>query len=67
MTYLSNRDVNKMSGEEKRKRLQELKRELMELSAQRAMGGSQSNFGDFKATRRSIARLITHIGQESGN
>jgi ribosomal protein L29 len=46
------------------RRLEELREELLQLRAQQALGGSSSNPGEFKQTRRSIARLLTSINSE---
>jgi ribosomal protein L29 len=50
-----------MSGEAREARLIELREELLQLRAQQALGGSASNLGAYKATRRSIARLLTKM------
>ena len=59
MTHLSSRQIREMSGDERLRRLTELRDEMLQLQAQRAMGGATSNYGDYKATQRSIARLLT--------
>ncbi len=64
MTHLRAREIDEMSSEARVKRLVELKEELLQLSAQKALGGSVQNPGEFKQTRRSIARLLTKINQE---
>lgn len=61
MTYISAREIDEMTPEGRKQRLLELREEFLQLRAQRAMGGSQSNFGDYKATRRTIARLLTRM------
>ena len=61
MTHLKSRDIDNMSDEAKEKRLIELREELLQLRAQQALGGSASNQGAYKATRRSIARLLTKM------
>tara|TARA_Y100000994_G_scaffold30908_2_gene21617 strand:- start:7293 stop:7448 length:156 start_codon:yes stop_codon:yes gene_type:complete len=43
-------------------RLTELREELLQLRAEQALGGTPSNMGAFKATRRSIARIMTKMG-----
>ena len=57
MTYVSNREIASMSLEALEDRLTELQEELLQLRAEQALGGTPSNMGAFKATRRSIARL----------
>jgi large subunit ribosomal protein L29 len=64
MTHLRAREIDEMSPEARVKRLTELKEELLQLSAQKALGGSVQNPGEFKQTRRSIARLLTKMNQE---
>jgi len=50
-----------MSQEARESRLLELQEELLQLRAEKALGGTPSNVGAYKATRRSIARLKTHL------
>jgi ribosomal protein L29 len=64
MTHLRAREIDEMSAEARVKRLVELREELLQLSAQKALGGSVQNAGEFKQTRRSIARLLTKMNQE---
>ena len=64
MTYLKARDIDNMSDEVREARLLELREELLQLRAQQALGGSSSNIGDYKATRRSIARLLTKMNEK---
>ena len=49
-----------MSTEVLESRLEELQEELLQLNA-KSMGGTPSSIGAFKATRRSIARIKTHL------
>ena len=53
-----------MSDEARQSRLVELREELLQLRAQQALGGSASNLGAYKATRRSIARLLTKMNEK---
>ena len=64
MSNLSMHDIDQMSMEQMLRRLEELREELLQLRAQQALGGSSSNPGEFKQTRRSIARLLTSINSE---
>lgn len=57
MSHVSNREIASMSLEALEDRLTELQEELLQLRAEQALGGTPSNMGAFKATRRSIARL----------
>jgi|TARA_A100001234_G_C12523472_1_gene341302 ribosomal protein L29 len=61
MSHVSNRDIASMSKEAREARLLELQEELLQLRAEKALGGTPSSIGAYKATRRSIARLKTHM------
>ena len=61
MSFVSNREIASMSKEARESRLLELQEELLQLRAEQALGGTPSNIGANKATRRSIARLKTHL------
>ena len=61
MTYLSNRDIEAMGSDARKGRLVELREEMLQLRAEQSLGGNPSNPGAYKATRRSIARLLTHM------
>ena len=63
MTHVKSRDIDKMSDEALEARLLELREDLLQLRAQQALGGSASNLGAYKATRRSIARLLTKMNE----
>ena len=65
MTHIRSRDIEKMNPEQRQRRLVELKEELLQLRAQQALGGSSSNAGAYKQTRRSIARLLTKMSEET--
>jgi len=57
VSYVSNRDIASMSQEARENRLKELQEEMLQLRAEKALGGTPANMGAYKATRRSIARL----------
>lgn len=61
MTHVSNREIASMSAEALADRLEELQEELLQLRAEQSLGGTPSNMGAFKATRRSIARIKTKM------
>ena len=65
MSHLSSRDIDGMNVEQRQRRLEELREELLQLRAQQALGGSSSDAGAYKATRRSIARLLTKMSEDS--
>ena len=64
MTHLSNREIDNMSEEARKKRLSELKEEMLQLRAEQALGGSASNPGAYKQVKRSIARLKTKMHEQ---
>ena len=61
MSFVSNREISAMSTEAREARLLELQEELLQLRAEKALGGTPSNMGAYKATRRSIARIKSHL------
>jgi len=61
MTHVSNREIEAMSQEARESRLVELREELLQLQAEKALGGTPASVGEYKATSRSIARLLTHM------
>ena len=65
MAHIKSRDIDQMSPEQRERRLAELREELLQLRAQQALGGSSSDAGAYKQTRRSIARLLTKMSEES--
>jgi ribosomal protein L29 len=65
MAHIKSRDLDQMTAEQRERRLLELKEELLQLRAQQALGGSSSNAGAYKQTRRSIARLLTKMAEEN--
>ena len=64
MSYVSSKEIDEMNQEQMDITLVELRDEMMQLRAQQALGGSSSNSGAYKQTRRSIARLLTKMNQE---
>ena len=66
MTHLSPREIREMSNDERERRFKELQEEMLQLRAQRSLGGATSNFGDFKATQRTIARMRTIMKENEG-
>lgn len=64
MSYVSNREITAMSAEARAARLKELQEEMLQLRAENALGGTPANMGAYKATRRSIARLKTHMNAQ---
>jgi len=65
MAHIKSRDIDQMNPEQRERRLAELREELLQLRAQQALGGSSSDAGAYKQTRRSIARLLTKMSEGS--
>ena len=64
MSHISSKEIDEMNLEQREITLGELRDEMLQLRAQQALGGSASNAGAYKQTRRSIARLLTKMNQE---
>ncbi len=60
MALIRKSELKKMSNEELKKKLNELRLELVKLNAQRAVGGSV-NPGKLRETKRTIARILTYL------
>ena len=61
MSHVSNREIASMSQEARESRLLELQEALLQLRAEKALGGTPASVGEYKATSRSIARLLTYL------
>ena len=66
MPKLKTREIRDMSEVEREKRLQELRTELSNQRAILASGGAVENTGNIKTLRKSIARIMTIMREESG-
>ena len=64
MVILKPEEIRRMSPEERIKKLEELRRELIRLRGQAKMGGAVPNAGRIKEVRRAIARILTIIREE---
>jgi len=64
MSHISSKEIDEMNQEQRDITLVELRDEMLQLRSQQALGGSASNAGAYKQTRRSIARLLTKMKQE---
>lgn len=62
---LKAKEIREFTLEERREKLEELKRELMHERGVAAMGGSPASPGKIRQIRMSIAKLLT-IMQEEG-
>jgi|GEM_PF-176604 len=60
---LKSKELRKKTKKEKHELLDKLKEELMHERGQAAMGGAPMSPGQVRSVRRSIARLITIIGE----
>ncbi len=59
-------DVKNMSKEEMKKKMAELKMELMKLKSQVSRGTPPENPGRIRAIKRTIARMLTFMNQKTG-
>ena len=64
MSHISSKEIDEMNQEQREITLGELRDEMLQLRSQQALGGSASNSGAYKQTRRSIARLLTKMKQQ---
>ena len=64
MSHIGSKEIDEMNQEQREITLGELRDEMLQLRSQQALGGSASNSGAYKQTRRSIARLLTKMNQE---
>ena len=61
---IKNREIKSMNSEEKKKRILELRKELMRLRSQVARGTPPENPGKIKSIRRAIAKLLMFMNKE---
>ena len=47
MTHLSSREIDGMNVDQRQRRLEELREEMLQLRAQQALGGSLSDSGSY--------------------
>lgn len=64
MAILRASEIRKMPPDQLRKRLEELKTELMRLMVMKATGGAIENPARIRELKRTIARLITIMKEE---
>lgn len=65
MSLLKTSELRKMTPEEKSKKLEELRTELINERGVGAMGGAPVSPGKIKAIRKNIARLLTIMNEEA--
>lgn len=59
MLILRTKEIRDMSPEERRKRLNQLRTELMRLRTMIKAGGAVENFARIREIRKTIARILT--------
>lgn len=59
MAILHSKDVLKLTPKEREEKIKELKKELIKLKSQIAMGSLPESPGKVKAIKRTIARILT--------
>jgi len=64
MPILRMDDIRDMDTEERQKRLQEFRTELIKIKTMIRAGGSVENPGRVKALRKTIARILTVMNEE---
>ena len=65
MARLKTQEIREMSEAEREKKLQEFRSELSNQRAITASGGAVENTGIIKTLRRTIARILTVMREES--
>jgi large subunit ribosomal protein L29 len=66
MTVIKAKDIREMSPGEMKKKLEELRDELMHERGVAAMGGAPTSPGKIRQLRISIARILTLENQQRG-
>ncbi len=61
---MKTKEIREMSREERMKKLNELRNELMEEYGRASMGGSPPSPGRIRWLRRNVARLLTVMKEE---
>ena len=59
-------DIKNMNKEEMKKKMAELKMELMKLKSQVSRGTPPENPGRIRSIKRTIARMLTFMNQKTG-
>lgn len=65
MPILRTKDIRAMSSEDRRKKLMELRTELLRLKTMVKAGGAIENPGRVRELRKAIARILTIENEES--
>ena len=64
MTVIKVKEIREMSSGDRKKKLEELRDELMHERGVAAMGGAPVSPGKIRALRSSIARILTVMNEE---
>ena len=64
LAILKPEEIRRMTPEERMKKLEELRREVIRLRGQAKMGGAIPNAGRIKEIRRAIARILTIMRED---
>ncbi len=64
MVILKSKDIKSMTKEELEEKLRELKKEIMKERVQISTGTALKSPGQIKATKKTIARILTHLNQK---
>lgn len=59
MAILRSKDILKLTPKEREEKIKELKKELMKLKSQIAMGSLPESPGKVRAIKRTLARILT--------
>ncbi|HLE07336.1 MAG TPA: 50S ribosomal protein L29 [archaeon] len=64
MAIIKTKEIHGMSAEDLTKRLAEFRLEIAKDRGQIAVGGSPANAGKMRATKKTIARILTELTQK---
>lgn len=61
---MKNKDIKSMTPEDIKKKMVEVKKELMKLNSQIASGTTPTSPGQVKQLKKTVAKLITQLNQK---
>ena len=61
MAILKNKEIKNMGEEELKKKLKDLRKELMKINSQRATKANIENPGKIKQIKKTVAKILTQI------
>ncbi|MBX5326564.1 MAG: 50S ribosomal protein L29 [Candidatus Bathyarchaeia archaeon] len=67
MPILRNKEIRAMSSEDRAKKLNEMRTELMRLKTMIKAGGAVENYSRIRELRKTIARILTIEGETAGS